>query len=108
MKKVDSAIQLAAKHVEEAKAQAEAELARTEVILAQEQVQTERERAVADRSHEMSLKRVKEQGEVDNAKAETDAAGAAAAHPRRVARRCTPRPRRTACACWRSPKASAR
>ena len=73
MKKVDSAIQLAAKHVEEAKAQAQAELARTEVILAQEQVQTERERAVADRSHEMSLKRVNEQGAVDNAKAETDA-----------------------------------
>lgn len=73
MRKVDSAIQLAAKHVEEAKAQAEAELARTEVILAQESVQTERERAVADRSHEISLKKVNEQGAVDNAKAESDA-----------------------------------
>jgi flotillin len=73
MKKVDSAIQLAAKHVEEARAEAQAELARTEVVLAQEQVQTERERAVADRSHEIALKRVNEEGAVESAKAETDA-----------------------------------
>ena len=73
MKQVDSAIELAAKHVEEAKAQAEAERARTEIILAQEHVQTERERAVAIRSREMALKRVEEQGAVDAAKAETDA-----------------------------------
>jgi flotillin len=71
--KVDSAIQLAAKHVEEAKAQAQAEIARTEIILAQEHVQTERERAVADRSIEIALKRVSESGQVDAAKAETDA-----------------------------------
>ena len=74
MRKVDSSIQLAAKHVEEAKAQAEAELARTEIVLAQEHVQTERERAVADRSREMALKRVQEEGEVEAAKAETEAA----------------------------------
>jgi uncharacterized membrane protein YqiK len=74
IKKVDSAIQLAAKHVEEARAEAKAELARTEVILAQEQVQTERERAVADRSHEIALKRVNEEGAVESAKAETEAA----------------------------------
>ena len=54
MRKVDSSIQLAAKHVEEARAQAQAELARTEIVLAQEHVQTERERAVADRSREMA------------------------------------------------------
>jgi uncharacterized membrane protein YqiK len=71
--KVDSAIRLAAKHVEEAKAQAAAERARTEVILAQEQVQTERERAIADRSHEIALKRVGEAGAVESAKAESDA-----------------------------------
>ncbi len=70
---VDSAIRLAAKHVEEAKAQAEAERARAEVVLAQEHVQTERERAMADRSRELALKRVLEQGEVDAAKAETEA-----------------------------------
>lgn len=72
--KVDSSIRLAAKHAEEAKAQAEAERARTEVVLAQEHVQTERERAMADRSRELSLKRVQEEGEVEAAKAETEAA----------------------------------
>ena len=71
--KVNSAIQLAAKHVEEAKAQAQAEIARTEIVLAQEHVQTERERAVADRSIEIALKRVSESGQVDAARAETDA-----------------------------------
>jgi flotillin len=73
MKKVDSAIQLAAKHVEEAKSRAQAELARTEVVLAEEHVQTERDRAVADRSHEIAIKRVNEQGAVEQAKAETEA-----------------------------------
>jgi uncharacterized membrane protein YqiK len=72
--KVDSAIRLAAKHAEEAKAQAEAERARAELILAQEHVQTERERAMAERSKEIALKRVQEQGEVDEAKAHSDAA----------------------------------
>jgi len=73
MKKVDSAIQLAAKHVEEAKSRAEAEIARTEVVLAEEHVQTERDRAIASRSHELALKRVNEQGAVEQAMAETDA-----------------------------------
>lgn len=73
LKKVDSAIQLAAKHVEEAKSRAQAELARTEVVLAEEHVQTERDRAVADRSHEIAIKRVNEQGAVEQAKAETEA-----------------------------------
>jgi flotillin len=71
--KVDSAIRLAAKQVEEAKAQAQAELARTEMILAQEHVQTERERAVADRSREIALKRIGESGQVESARAETEA-----------------------------------
>src|SRR5262249_46664084 len=57
----------------EAEAEAQAELARTKVILAKEQVQTDRERAVADRSHEIALKRVNEEGAVASAKAETDA-----------------------------------
>ena len=74
LKKVDSAIQLAAKHITEAEAEAQAELARTKVILAKEQVQTDRERAVADRSHEIALKRVNEEGAVASAKADTDAA----------------------------------
>src|SRR6202035_1559627 len=66
-------IRLAAKHVEEAKSQAQAQLARTEVVLAEEHVQTERDRAVADGSHEIALKRVNEQGAVEQAKAETEA-----------------------------------
>ncbi len=73
IRKVESSIQLAGKHAEEAHAQAKAEVARTEVILAQEQVQTERERAVADRSREMAVKRVTEAGEVAEANAATDA-----------------------------------
>lgn len=72
IRKADSAIALAAKHAEEARAQAAAELARTEVILAQEQVQTERERAVADRSREIAVKRVQEAGEVAEANAATE------------------------------------
>ena len=73
VRKVDSAIVLAGKHVEEARAQAQAELARTQVILAQEQVQTERERAVADRSRVIALKRVTEAGEVAEANAASEA-----------------------------------
>ncbi|MBE0550258.1 MAG: flotillin, partial [Rubrivivax sp.] len=72
--KIESAILLSAKHAEEARAQAAAELARSEVILAQEQVQTERERAVADRSREIAIKRVTEAGEVAEASAATEAA----------------------------------
>ncbi|MEY2791285.1 MAG: hypothetical protein RL295_1450, partial [Pseudomonadota bacterium] len=63
---------LSVKQAEEAHAQAAAELARTEVILAQEKVQTDRERAVADRSLEMAVKRVKEAGEVAEANAATE------------------------------------
>jgi uncharacterized membrane protein YqiK len=73
LRKVDSAIQLAAKHTEEAKAQAQAELARAEIVLAQESVQTQRERAVAERSREIAAKRVQEEGEVASANAETEA-----------------------------------
>jgi uncharacterized membrane protein YqiK len=73
VRKLDSAIQLSVKHAEEARAQAGAELARTEVILAQEKLQTERERAVADRSREIAIKRVTEAGEVAEANAATEA-----------------------------------
>ncbi|MFO1109314.1 MAG: flotillin domain-containing protein [Bradyrhizobium sp.] len=73
MKKVDSAVRLAAKQVEEAKAQAQAELARSEVIQAQERVQTDRDLAVAARSHELALKRMEEEDAVESSKAETAA-----------------------------------
>lgn len=74
LRKIDSAIQLSAKHADEARAQAAAELARSEVILAQEKVQTERERAVAGRSREIAAQRVAEAGEVAEANAATEAA----------------------------------
>ena len=74
LNKVDSAIRLAEKQADEAKAQANTELARTDLVLAQEHVQTQRERVVADRSREIALKRVQEQGEVEAAKAESDSA----------------------------------
>ena len=106
MKKVDSAIQLAAKHVEEAKSRAQAEMARTEVVLAEEHVQTERDRAVADRSREIALKRVNEQGAVEEAKAETDAV--LLRRIRAESRRRALRPKPSACASWPSRKASAR
>ena len=48
--------------------------ARTEIVLAQEQLQTERERAVADRSREIALKREQERGEVETSKAESETA----------------------------------
>ncbi len=72
VRKVDSAIALAAKQAEEAQALAKSELARTEVVLAKEAVQTERERAVADRSREMAMKRVEENGQVAEANAATE------------------------------------
>ena len=74
VRKADSAIALSAKHAEEARAQAGAEIARIDVMLAQERAQTERERVVADRSHEIALKRVAESGEVAQANAATEAA----------------------------------
>jgi uncharacterized membrane protein YqiK len=73
LNKADSAIRLATKHAEEARAEAEAERARADLVLAQEFVQTERERAMAQRSREIALQRVQEQGEVENAKAEVEA-----------------------------------
>lgn len=74
VRKIESAIQLADKHVEEAQAQARAERARAEIILAQEHVQTERERAVVERSREIALKREQEAGEVASTRSESEAA----------------------------------
>ncbi|HEX7438043.1 MAG TPA: flotillin domain-containing protein [Caldimonas sp.] len=74
VRKIDSSITMATKHAEEAKAQAKAELARTEIVLAQEQLQTERERAVAERSREIALKREQERGAVETSKAESETA----------------------------------
>ncbi|MEZ5657842.1 MAG: flotillin domain-containing protein [Burkholderiaceae bacterium] len=73
IRKVESAITLAGKQAEEAKALAEAETARTQIVLAKEHVQTERERVVAARSLEIALKRVEEAGEVARSNAASDA-----------------------------------
>jgi uncharacterized membrane protein YqiK len=72
IRKVESAITLAGKHAEEAHAEAKAENARTEIVLAQERLQTERERAVAERSREIALMREQERGEVESSKADSE------------------------------------
>jgi len=72
-RKVESAIALAAKHAEEAAAQAKAEEARVAIVLAQEKVQTERERAAAGRSREIAVMRENERGEVELSKADAQA-----------------------------------
>jgi len=74
LNKAQSAIELAAKRAEEAKAEADAEIARTDLILAQEHVQTARERAMAERSREIAMKRVQEEGEVEEARVTSEAA----------------------------------
>lgn len=72
-RKVESAIALAGKHAEEAAAQAKAEEARIAIVLAQEKVQTERERAAAERSREIAVMRENERGEVELSKADAQA-----------------------------------
>jgi flotillin len=72
-RKIESAITLAAKHAEEAAAQAKAEEARIAIVLAQEKVQTERERAAAGRSREIAVMRENERGEVELSKADAQA-----------------------------------
>lgn len=64
IRRIDSSIAVSRKLIEESKTKADAELSKTEVILAQESVQTEKERAIARRSHEISIARSKEKSEV--------------------------------------------
>ena len=99
MHTVDSAIRLAAKHVEEAKAQAEAERARAEVVLAQEHVQTERERAMADRSREMALKRSWRKARSSGEGRDRGGRGHQA-RAGRVPSRAHPGRSRARCGCW--------
>ena len=78
VRKIDSSIALSRKHAEEAQARRRRpSCARTEIVLAQEQLQTERERAVAERSREIALKREQERGEVETSKARERDRGAA-------------------------------
>lgn len=62
----DNSITTALKRKEELQAEAEAELARTEIVTAEEKVRTEKERAVAERAREISLIRAREDAEVDD------------------------------------------
>ncbi|MEM7428587.1 MAG: flotillin domain-containing protein [Pseudomonadota bacterium] len=63
---IDKAIQLAAKRIDEAKAKTKTQAALAEEIAAQEGVETERQKAVADREKELALIRAREQAEVDD------------------------------------------
>lgn len=65
VQRVDHAITLSKRQAEEAGVTAETEIARSAVILAQERVQTERERAAQTRVRELALLRAKQDAEVD-------------------------------------------
>ncbi|NNF78313.1 MAG: flotillin [Rhizobiales bacterium] len=69
---IDKAIQLAAKNIEVAKAQAKTQSALAEEVAAQETVETERQKAVADREKELALIRAREQAEVDETRVESE------------------------------------
>ena len=73
MAKHDKAIQLAAKQSEVARSQATAEAARGEEIAAQEQVETTRETAIAEREKQLALIRAAEQAEVDDTRVKSEA-----------------------------------
>ena len=64
--KADNAVQLSAKRIEQAAAEAEAQRARTSEVEAAEQVETAREAAVAERDKRLALIRAAEQAEVDD------------------------------------------
>ena len=70
--RVDNAVSLAAKHIEEARAQAEAQAARAEEAAAEEDVQTARETAVAMRDRRLAVIRAEEQAEVDDTRVRSE------------------------------------
>ncbi len=65
IQRVEQAITLSKKQSEEAQVTADTEIARSAVLLAQERVQTERERAAQNRSREIALLRARQDAEVD-------------------------------------------
>ncbi len=69
----DKEIQLAAKRIEEARAQAKAETARAEEIAAREEVETAREKAIAERAKQVALIRAAEQAGVDDTRVKSEA-----------------------------------
>lgn len=72
--KIDNDIQLARKRTEEAEAKAEAETARAKVILAAEDVQAQKERAVSAREHEIALLQQAKDSELDTARVKSEVA----------------------------------
>ncbi len=69
---IDKAIQLTAKRIEEAKAETKSQGALAEEVAAKETVETERQKAVADREKELALIRAREQAEVDETRVESE------------------------------------
>ena len=71
--KVDNAVALAAKRIEQAAAETDAQLARAREVRAEEQVQTARETALAEREKDLALIRATEQSEVDDTRVRSEA-----------------------------------
>ena len=71
--KVDNAVALAAKRIEQAAAETEAHAARAREVGAEEQVQTARESAAAEREKALALIRAAEQSEVDDTRVRSEA-----------------------------------
>ena len=71
--KVDNAVALAAKRIEQAAAETEAHAARAREVGAEEQVQTARESAMAEREKTLALIRAGEQSEVDDTRVRSEA-----------------------------------
>lgn len=63
---IQKSIELSAKHVEEAKAEVARQQAKAEEITAEEQIETARQKAIADRDKVLALIRAEEQAEVDS------------------------------------------
>ena len=71
--RVDNAVALAAKRIEQAEAEAQALAARAREVGAEEQVQTARETATAEREKALALIRAAEQAEVDDTRVRSEA-----------------------------------
>ena len=72
--KIDNAMRLAAKRVEEAEAKEAEEASRVKVLLAAEAVQTDKETAIAERERKLALMRVEKEIAVDDARTRGEAA----------------------------------
>ena len=71
--KIENSVALAAKRIDEAKAEAEAKAAEALEAEAEEKVKTARETAAAERDKELALIRAKEQAEVDDTRVASEA-----------------------------------